>query len=181
MADPTGWERVHDVVDLTDRTRDASFDVRFVHAGAGLAEEVAELMQALRQGQVQRVYEEAADVLWYIAQMEVCLHVAGRPVQWQAPGADIPKGALIDYVVAVAGAMKRWARDAEIPGARAAAYTRIAEALPGLRLTVCLACYATSVADLAQVLELKHAAKITAELERRAGLRAERAPEVRHV
>ena len=179
MSEPNGWERVHDVVDLTDRTRDAQWHMRFVHAGAGIAEEVAELMQALRQGQVQKVYEEAADVLWYIAQMEVCLWAIGRDPEWQAPGSDIPKGTLIDYVVAVSGALKRWARDAEIPGARKAAYARIAEALPGLRLTVCLACYAASVADLAAVLEAKHADKIAAELERRAKLRSERAPEVR--
>jgi hypothetical protein len=180
MADPTGWERVHRVMDLTDVTRDAQFHMRFVHAGAGLAEEIGELMQALRHGRAQKVYEEAADVLWYIAQMEVCLGVAGRPVQWQAPGADIPSGTLIDYIVAISGALKRWARDAEVSGARAKAYRRIAEALPGLRLTVCLACYAAPVADLATVLELKHAAKIAAELDRRAKLRAERSPEVRH-
>lgn len=179
MSEPNGWERVHRVMDLTDRTYDAKFHVRFVHAGAGLAEEIAELMQALRQGQVQRVYEEAADVLWYVAQMEACLAPVGHRPDWQAPGTDSPKGTLIDYVVAVSGALKRWARDAEIPGARAMAYDRIAQALPGLRLTVCLACYGASVADLAQVLELKHADKIAAELERRAKLRGERAAEVR--
>lgn len=179
MAELSGWERIHEVVDLTDRTGDAQFHMRFVHAGAGLAEEIGELMQALRVGSVQKVYEEAADVLWYVAQMETCLWAVGRDADWQAPGADIPKGTLIDYVVTISGALKRWARDAEIPGARKAAYDRIAEGLPGLRLAVCLACYGAAISDLAQVLELKHADKIAAELARREQLRATRAPEVR--
>lgn len=179
MSELNGWERVHRVMDLTDRTRQSMYDVRFVHAGFGLVEEVAELMQALRAGHVQKVYEEAADVLWYIAQMEDCLGPVCHRPDWQAPGADIPKGTLLDYVVTISGAMKRWVRDGALASAREAAYKRIAEGLPGLRLTVCLACYGAAISDLAQVLELKHADKIAAELARREQLRASRAPEVR--
>lgn len=180
MSELNGWERVHRVMDLTDRTRESMYSVRFEHAGFGLVEEVAELMQAVRAGRVQQVYEEAADVLWYVAQMEDCLAPVCHRPDWQAPGADIPKGTLLDYVVTVSGAMKRWVRDGALARAREAAYKRIAESLPGLRLTVCLACYGASIADLAKVLELKHAAKIADEkTQRREQLRASRAPEVR--
>lgn len=179
MSELNGWERVHRVMDLTDRTRESMYSVRFEHAGFGLVEEVAELMQALRAGHVQKVYEEAADVLWYVAQMEDCLAPVSHRPDWQAPGADVPKGTLLDYVVTISGAMKRWVRDGALSSARQTAYKRIAEALPGLRLAVCLACYAAPVADLAQVLESKHADKIAEELARREQLRATRAPEVR--
>jgi NTP pyrophosphatase (non-canonical NTP hydrolase) len=61
---------------------------RLMHAIAGLSSELGELRQAFRSGSPEQVYREAADVMWFLAELWLLLPGDGLSESWDEKTLD---------------------------------------------------------------------------------------------